>query len=72
MDRQSLLAFLLIGIIIVFYPWYMNLVSPVEVGVSEEYVVEQDPNPLSLESPTPQILQEYKVENAKTQVGGTV
>ena len=48
MDRQSLLAFLLIGIIIVFYPWYMNLVSPVEVGVSEEYVVEQNTDPLSL------------------------
>jgi len=64
MDRQSLLAFLLIGIIIVFYPWYMNLVSPVEVGVSEEYVVEQKPEPLSLESPAPQIFEEYKVEKS--------
>ena len=41
MDRQSLLAFLLIGIIIVFYPWYMSLVSPVDVSTSDEYVVEQ-------------------------------
>ena len=41
MDRQSLLAFLLIGIIIVFYPWYMSLVSPVDVSASDEYVVEQ-------------------------------
>ena len=41
MDRQSLLAFLLIGIIIVFYPWYMSLVSPVDVSISDEYVVEQ-------------------------------
>ena len=64
MDRQSLLAFLLIGIIIVFYPWYMNLVSPVEVGVSEEYVVEQNPEPLSLESPAPQISEEYKLKKS--------
>ena len=28
MDRQSLLAFLLIGLIIVFYPWYMSVVAP--------------------------------------------
>lgn len=28
MDRQSLLAFLLIGLIIVFYPWYMSIVAP--------------------------------------------
>ena len=41
MDRQSLLAFLLIGVIIVFYPWYMSLVSPVDVSTSDEYVVEQ-------------------------------
>ena len=41
MDRQSLLAFLLIGIIIVFYPWYMSLVSPVDVSTSDEYIVEQ-------------------------------
>mgnify|MGYP003310701674 FL=1 len=41
MDRQSLLAFLLIGIIIVFYPWYMSLVSPVDVSATDEYVVEQ-------------------------------
>lgn len=41
MDRQSLLAFLLIGIIIVFYPWYMSLVSPVDVSASDEYIVEQ-------------------------------
>ena len=41
MDRQSLLAFLLIGIIIVFYPWYMSLVSPLDVSTSDEYVVEQ-------------------------------
>ena len=41
MDRQSLLAFLLIGIIIVFYPWYMSLVSPVDVSTSDEYVGEQ-------------------------------
>ena len=40
MDRQSLLAFLLIGIIIVFYPWYMNLVSPIDSDLSTEYVVE--------------------------------
>ena len=42
MDRQSLLAFLLIGVIIVFYPWYMSLVSPVDVSTSDEYVVEQN------------------------------
>ena len=41
MDRQSLLAFLLIGVIIVFYPWYMSLVSPVDVSTSDEYVVKQ-------------------------------
>ena len=41
MDRQSLLAFLLIGIIIVFYPWYMSLVSPVDVSASDEYIDEQ-------------------------------
>ena len=41
MDRQSLLAFLLIGVIIVFYPWYMSLVSPVDVITSDEYVVKQ-------------------------------
>ena len=44
MDRQSLLAFLLIGIIIVFYPWYMSLVSPVDVNGPDEYVVKQSEN----------------------------
>tara|TARA_A100001015_G_scaffold1359_1_gene1856 strand:- start:7426 stop:9066 length:1641 start_codon:yes stop_codon:yes gene_type:complete len=44
MDRQSLLAFLLIGIIIVFYPWYMSLVSPVDVNGPDEYVVNQSEN----------------------------
>tara|TARA_B100001250_G_C19792684_1_gene787266 strand:+ start:379 stop:2016 length:1638 start_codon:yes stop_codon:yes gene_type:complete len=33
MDRQTLLAFLLIGFIIVLYPWYMNIVSPPELNV---------------------------------------
>jgi len=44
MDRQSLLAFLLIGIIIVFYPWYMSLVSPVDIDGPDEYVVNQSKN----------------------------
>ena len=44
MDRQSLLAFLLIGIIIVFYPWYMSLVSPVDIDGPDEYVVKQSEN----------------------------
>lgn len=41
MDRQSLLAFLLIGIIIVFYPWYMSLVAPVDTNTNTEYIVDQ-------------------------------
>ena len=32
MDRQTLLAFLLIGFIIVLYPWYMSIVSPPELN----------------------------------------
>ena len=41
MDRQSLLAFLLIGLIIVFYPWYMSIVAPTalneQVASIEQY-----------------------------------
>ena len=33
MDRQTLLAFLLIGFIIVLYPWYMSIVSPPELNM---------------------------------------
>ena len=33
MDRQTLLAFLLIGFIIVLYPWYMSIVSPAELNM---------------------------------------
>ena len=33
MDRQTLLAFLLIGFIIVLYPWYMGIVSPPELNM---------------------------------------
>ena len=33
MDRQTLLAFLLIGFIIVLYPWYMSIVSPPELNI---------------------------------------
>ena len=51
MDRQSLLAFLLIGIIIVFYPWYMSLVSPVDVNVSDEYVLEQNQEVVVIDTP---------------------
>ena len=54
MDRQSLLAFLLIGIIIVFYPWYMSLVSPVDVSTSDEYVVEQKTSVNAEETPKQQ------------------
>ena len=52
MDRQSLLAFLLIGIIIVFYPWYMNLVAPIDSDLSDEYVVENKPLDNSTYTPT--------------------
>ena len=33
MDRQTLLAFLLIGFIIVLYPWYMSIVSHPELNM---------------------------------------
>lgn len=33
MDRQTLLAFLLIGFIIVLYPWYMSIVAPTSSAV---------------------------------------
>ena len=52
MDRQSLLAFLLIGIIIVFYPWYMSLVAPVDTNTNTEYIVDQKPNPLPADTPS--------------------
>tara|TARA_B100001758_G_C18400044_1_gene608390 strand:+ start:428 stop:2068 length:1641 start_codon:yes stop_codon:yes gene_type:complete len=54
MDRQSLLAFLLIGVIIVFYPWYMNLVSPIDVSNPDEYVAEQNVEADILEPPKQQ------------------
>tara|TARA_B100001778_G_scaffold39358_2_gene28391 strand:- start:4721 stop:6361 length:1641 start_codon:yes stop_codon:yes gene_type:complete len=54
MDRQSLLAFLLIGVIIVFYPWYMNLVSPIDVSNPDEYVAEQNVETDILEPPKQQ------------------
>ena len=52
MDRQSLLAFLLIGIIIVFYPWYMSLVAPVDTNTNTEYIVDQKPDPLPADTPS--------------------
>ena len=52
MDRQSLLAFLLIGIIIVFYPWYMNLVAPIDSDLSTEYTVENKPLGNTVETPS--------------------
>ena len=52
MDRQSLLAFLLIGIIIVFYPWYMNLVAPIDPDLSAEYTVENEPLGNNAETPS--------------------
>ena len=52
MDRQSLLAFLLIGIIIVFYPWYMSLVAPVDTNTNTEYIVDQKPDPLPADIPS--------------------
>ena len=51
MDRQSLLAFLLIGIIIVFYPWYMSLVAPVDTNTNTEYIVDQKADPLAADTP---------------------
>ena len=51
MDRQSLLAFLLIGIIIVFYPWYMSLVAPVDTNTNTEYIVDQKADPLPADTP---------------------
>ena len=54
MDRQSLLAFLLIGVIIVFYPWYMNLVSPIDVSNPDEYIAEQNVEADILEPPKQQ------------------
>ena len=54
MDRQSLLAFLLIGIIIVFYPWYMNMVAPVDADVSNEYIIQDNPSAIDInDTPKP-------------------
>jgi len=54
MDRQSLLAFLLIGIIIVFYPWYMNMVAPVDADVSNEYIIQDNPSAIDInDAPKP-------------------
>lgn len=54
MDRQSLLAFLLIGIIIVFYPWYMNMVTPVDADVSNEYIIQDNPSAIDInDAPKP-------------------
>ena len=64
MDRQSLLAFLLIGIIIVFYPWYMSLVSPIDVGASDEYVVEQKASVNFEETPQQQKTQSIENNNS--------
>ena len=64
MDRQSLLAFLLIGIIIVFYPWYMSLVSPVDVSASDEYVVEQKASVNFEETPQQQKTQSIENNNS--------
>ena len=63
MDRQSLLAFLLIGIIIVFYPWYMNLVSPIDSDLSTEYVVEDKVLDNSTELPSKPKSQLSKTKN---------
>ena len=64
MDRQSLLAFLLIGIIIVFYPWYMSLVSPVDVSATDEYVVEQKASVNFEETPKQQKTQSIRNNNS--------
>ena len=54
MDRQSLLAFLLIGIIIVFYPWYMNMVAPVDADISNEYIIQDNPSAIDInDTPKP-------------------
>ena len=54
MDRQSLLAFLLIGIIIVFYPWYMNMVAPVDADISNEYITQDIPSAIDInDTPKP-------------------
>ena len=68
MDRQSLLAFLLIGIIIVFYPWYMNLVAPVDSDLSTEYTVENKPlgnNAETPSTPKPQLSKAKTTTEAK-------
>ena len=68
MDRQSLLAFLLIGIIIVFYPWYMNLVAPIDSDLSTEYTVENKPlgnNAETPSTPKPQLSKAKTTTEAK-------
>ena len=68
MDRQSLLAFLLIGIIIVFYPWYMNLVAPIDPDLSTEYTVENEPlgnNAETPSTPKPQLSKAKTTTEAK-------
>ncbi len=68
MDRQSLLAFVLIGVIIVFYPWYMSLVSPVDVDSPAEYVIDDKRKDSFVDIPikdVPTAIPSKKLENTK-------
>ena len=59
MDRQTLLAFLLIGFIIVLYPWYMSIVSPPELNMVPPST---QPKELVNENITPEkIWDEYEI-----------
>jgi len=56
MDRQTLLAFLLIGFIIVLYPWYMSIVAPTPSPVGSLNQPQQDGVQVDIiESATPDI-----------------
>ena len=58
MDRQTLLAFLLIGFIIVLYPWYMSIVSPPELNMVPPST---QPKELAKEKITPETKKEDSV-----------
>ena len=30
MDRKSILGFIMIALVIILYPWYMNMVAPMD------------------------------------------